>query len=201
MFFDARLRAVVKDGTTSTDSTGLHVRGATEALLVLAAATSYSGPDRSPSHAGRTPAALVSADLARAAGKSFATLRESHAADYKRLFDRVSLDLGAASPKPTDERIVEFRTGRDRGLAALYFQFGRYLMISGSRPGGQPLNLQGLWNHEVVPPWASAYTTNINTEMNYWPAEVANLSECHEPLLCMVRELSITGREEAARMY
>jgi alpha-L-fucosidase 2 len=201
MFFDARLRAVVKDGTTSADTTGLHVHGATEALLVLAAATSFNGPDRSPSHAGRNPATRASADLARAAGRSFAKLRDSHVADYKRLFDRVSLDLGVASPKPTDERIVEFRTGRDPALAALYFQFGRYLMIAGSRPGGQPLNLQGLWNPEVVPPWASAYTTNINTQMNYWPAEVANLSECHEPLLRMVRELSVTGREVATRMY
>ena len=201
MFFDARVRAVVKDGTTSTDATGLHVRGATEALLVLAAATSFNGPDRSPSHASRNPATRATADLARAAGKSFPELRDSHVADYKFLFDRVSLDLGAASAKPTDERIVEFRTGRDPALAALYFQFGRYLMIAGSRPGGQPLNLQGLWNHEVVPPWASAYTTNINTEMNYWPAEVANLSECHEPLLRMVRALSVTGGEVAARMY
>jgi alpha-L-fucosidase 2 len=201
MFFDARLRAVVKDGITSTDSTGLHVRGATEALLVLTAATSFNGPDRSPSHAGRNPETLASADLARAASKSFSKLRDTHVTDYKHLFDRVSLDLGAASVKPTDERIVEFRTGSDPALAALYFNFGRYLMISGSRPGGQPLNLQGLWNHEVVPPWASAYTTNINTEMNYWPAEVANLSECHEPLLRMVRELSVTGREVATRMY
>ena len=201
MFFDARLRALVKDGTTSADASGLHVRGATEALLVLAAATSFNGPDRSPSHAGVNPAARCSADLARAAGKSFAALRDSHVADYKRLFDRVSLDLGPPSPKPTDERIVQFGAGRDPALAALYFQFGRYLMIAGSRPGGQPLNLQGLWNPDVVPPWASAYTTNINTEMNYWPAEVANLSECHEPLLRMVRELSVTGGEVASKMY
>jgi alpha-L-fucosidase 2 len=201
MFFDARLRAQVKDGTTSADASGVHVRGATEVLLVLAAGTSFNGPDKSPSRQGADPAARSRADLARAAGKSFAQLRDSHVADFKRLFDRVSLDLGSPSPQPTDERIVQFGAGRDPALAALYFQFGRYLMIAGSRPGGQPLNLQGLWNPEVVPPWASAYTTNINTEMNYWPAESANLSECHEPLLRMVRELSVTGARVAARMY
>jgi alpha-L-fucosidase 2 len=201
MFFEARLRALVKDGTTAADASGLHVRGATEALLVLAAATSFNGPDKSPSHQGVNPSAHCQADLARAAGKSFAALRNSHVADYKRLFDRVSLNVGASPAQPTDHRIVQFRAGRDPALAALYFQFGRYLMIAGSRPGGQPLNLQGLWNPEVVPPWASAYTTNINTEMNYWPAEVANLSECHEPLLRMVHELSVTGAEVASKMY
>ncbi len=201
MFFDARLRALVKDGTASADATGIHVRGATEALLVLAAGTSFNGPGNSPSREGADAAARSRADLARAAGKSFSGLRDSHVADYKRLFDRVSLDLGVPAAKSTDERIVQFGAGGDPALAALYFQFGRYLMIAGSRPGGQPLNLQGLWNSEVVRPWASAYTTNINTEMNYWPAEVANLSECHEPLLRMVRELSLTGGEVAAKMY
>lgn len=201
MLFDARLRALVVDGATSAGAGGIAVRGATEALLVLTAGTSFNGPGKSPSREGVDPSIRSRADLAGAAGKSFVALRDAHVADYKRLFDRVSLDLGAQAAAPTDERIVRFASGNDAALAALYFQFGRYLMIAGSRPGGQPLNLQGLWNRDVVPPWASAYTTNINTQMNYWPAEVANLSECHEPLLRMVRELSITGGEVARKMY
>ncbi len=180
------------------------MRDATEVTLLLAAGTSFNGFDKSPSREGADASARARRDLARAVSKPYAALRGAHAADYKRLFDRVSLDLGEPSEQsslPTDERIARFANGRDPALAALYFHFGRYLMIAGSRPGGQPLNLQGLWNQEVVPPWASAYTTNINTEMNYWPAEVANLSECHEPLLRMVRELAVTGREVARSMY
>jgi hypothetical protein len=108
-------------------------------------------------------------------------LRRAHGADYKRLFDRVSLDLGppgGQSLLPTDERIARFANDRDPALAALYFHYGRYLMIAGSRPGSQPLNLQGIWNHEVIPPWASAFTTNINTEMNYCPTFPSATSRC-----------------------
>src|SRR5262249_15269809 len=157
-----------------------------------------------PSREGADAASRSRRDLARAASKSYAKLRDAHVADYRRLFDRVSLDLGAPTEQsglPTDERIARFANDGDPALAARYFRFRRYLMIVGSRPGGQPLNLQGLWNQEVIPPWASAYTTNINTQMNYWLAEAANLSECHEPLLRMVRELAVSGREVAREMY
>lgn len=102
---------------------------------------------------------------------------------------------------PTDVRIKEFSTDIDSSLVALYFQFGRYLLISSSQPGGQPANLQGLWNNLLVPPWKSAYTVNINTEMNYWPAEITNLSEMHEPLIEMVKDLAVTGKETAKVMY
>jgi alpha-L-fucosidase 2 len=183
---------------------GLTVRDATEVTLVLTARTSFNGPAKSPSREGANASALCAADVARVEKKSYQALRDAHLTDYRRLFDRVSLELGAPSDQsrlPTDERIARFANDRDPGLAALYFQFGRYLTIAGSRPGGQPLNLQGLWNPDVIPPWASAYTTNINTEMNYWLAEVANLSECHQPLLRMVRELSVTGAEVARKMY
>src|SRR5260370_522160 len=186
MFFDARLRAVVTDGSAQADESGLRVAGASEVMLVLAAGTSFNGVDKSPSREGADPAARSRADLARAGNKPYATLRAAHVADYQRLFNRVSLELGAPSDQsalPTDQRIARFANGRDPALAALYFQFGRYLMIAGSRPGGQPLNLQGLWNPEVIPPWASAYTTNINTEMNYCPPQVPNLSQCPRPLL------------------
>jgi alpha-L-fucosidase 2 len=124
-------------------------------------------------------------------------------ADYQRLFRRVSLDLGttdAAAP-PTDERIRNFPTSDDPALAALYFQFGRYLLISCSRPGGQPANLQGLWNDSMTPPWDSKYTININTEMNYWPADSCNLGECVQPLAGMVLDLAQTGKRTAAVMY
>lgn len=204
MFFDARLRAVLKGGTVAVSAAGLQVTGSSEALLVLTAATSFNGFRKSPSRAGADAGARSRADLRGASSKSYGSLRQAHVADYRRFFDRVSLDLGAPGEQsrlPTGERIRQFANGRDPALAALYFQFGRYLMIAGSRLGGQPLNLQGLWNPDVIPPWASAYTTNINTQMNYWPAEVANLSECHEPLLRMVRELAVTGREVAQKMY
>ena len=203
--FTARLwAATVRDGRTSADTKGLHVKDASEAVLLLSARTSFNGFDKSPSRSGADHAGLSADDLGRAGVKSFAALREAHVADYRNLFDRVSLNLGAPSEQsrqPTDQRIASFGNDRDPALAALYFQFGRYLMIAGSRPGGQPLNLQGLWNPLVIPPWASAYTTNVNAEMNYWPAEVTNLSECHEPLFRMIREVSLNGGNVARKMY
>jgi alpha-L-fucosidase 2 len=135
---------------------------------------------------------------------SYATLADRHTADYQPLMKRCRLTLGQAgaqSALATDQRIEKFSNGQDASLAALYFHYARYLMIAGSRPGTEPLNLQGIWNPMVIPPWASGYTININTEMNYWPAEVANLSECAEPLLRMIRELSVTGRAVAEKMY
>lgn len=182
--FEARLRAVAKDGTVTAAADGLRVEGASEVVLVLAAAT---GTNRAQT----------------AGAVNYAKLREQHVADYRKLFDRCSIDLGRSEQSllPTDERIAKFKNDRDPALATLYFNFARYLTIAASRPGGQPLNLQGMWNREVIPPWASAYTTNINAQMNYWPTEAANLPECAEPLLHMIRELSVTGREVASRMY
>ena len=160
-----------------------------EALLVFAAASNYGGTD---------PEQKVSVTLNGATKKTFAELRDNHSRDYKRLFDRVSLDLGSgASDLPTDEHLKH----PDPGLETLYFQFGRYLMIAGSRLGGQPLNLQGIWNNEVIPPWACEYTLNINAEMNYWLAETGNLAECAEPLLRMTRELTVDGAKVAREMY
>jgi alpha-L-fucosidase 2 len=134
----------------------------------------------------------------------YARLRDRHVRDYRGLFDRVAIELGTPGEQsrlPTDERVRRCADGGDPTLAVLYFQFARYLLISGSRPGTQPLNLQGIWNPHVIPPWAGAYTVNINTEMNYWPAEVCNLSECHEPLLRLVRELAVDGRRVAREVY
>src|SRR6185295_2393302 len=127
----------------------------------------------------------------------------THIEEHQRLFRRVDLNLGTtdAARLPTNLRPVEFLKGNDPHLAELYFQYGRYLLISSSRPGTQPANLQGLWNESLTPPWGGKYTININTEMNYWPAEVANLGECVEPLFRMVRELGVTGARTARAMY
>lgn len=202
MRFEARLKAIPVGGSVSASEAGLAVKDAREVLLLLTAATSYNGFDKSPSREGADQSALAREALARASRRSYSALREAHVADYKNLFDRVSINLGAGGGNlPTPERVTRSIDVDDPGLAALYFQFGRYLMIAGSRPGGQPLNLQGLWNPHVIPPWAGAYTTNINTEMNYWLAEVANLSECHEPLMRMLTELTVTGGEVARKMY
>jgi alpha-L-fucosidase 2 len=141
--------------------------------------------------------------LNKALQKPYQKLLEDHIAAYQKYFKRVSLDLGISDSvkNPTDIRIRDFASGNDPQLVSLYFQFGRYLLISSSQPGGQPANLQGIWNDKMSPPWGSKYTININTEMNYWPAEVTNLTEMHEPLVQMVKELSETGRETAKVMY
>ncbi|MFB3825553.1 MAG: glycoside hydrolase N-terminal domain-containing protein [Bryobacteraceae bacterium] len=196
--FETRVRAIAKNGRITAEEGALRVSGTTEVLLILAAGTSFIGFDRQPD---ADAAARCAHDLSAAAKKSFPALRRAHVADYQRLFQRVSLDLGPAAALPTDERIARYSGGGDEALAALYFQFGRYLMIAGSRPGTQPLNLQGVWNPHVIPPWAGAYTTNINAEMNYWPADSTNLSECFEPMDRMIRELSVTGAKVAREMY
>jgi len=141
--------------------------------------------------------------LAKAENKTYTQLLSDHIAAYQKYFDRVKLDLGTTDSvkSPTDMRIANFANDNDPQLAALYFQFGRYLLISASQPGGQPATLQGLWNDKLSPPWGSKYTININTEMNYWPAEETNLSEMHDPLIQMVKELSVTGRQTARIMY
>ena len=171
---------------------------------MLVAATSYNGFLKSPSQDGVDPEKITDATWLRARKWSFAQLRARHVEDYKRLFDRVSLDLGEpdGSPdRPTDRRIAAFASRNDPDLAVLYVQFARYLTISGSRPGTQPLNLQGIWNDKVIPPWASGYTTNINVEMNYWPTDLLNLSECMEPLIRLIEEVAVNGREVARKMY
>jgi alpha-L-fucosidase 2 len=152
------------------------------------------------------PAAVVTRQLAQARDKGYARLLAGHVAEHQRLFRRVSLDLGGqgAADLPTDERVRRAADADDAGdpsLASLYFQFGRYLLISSSRPGTQPANLQGIWNEHVDPPWGCKYTININTQMNYWPAESANLGECVLPLVSMVEDLSETGARTAAVHY
>jgi len=193
--FEARVRIAAEGGNIKALADSLTVQGADSALLLIDAATSY----KKYNDTSGDPESLVRARLAAAAKKSFDEIRADHVAEHQRLFRRVALDLGTsdAATLPTDERIQGFAAGGDPGLAALYFQFGRYLLISSSRPGGQPATLQGLWNDSLNPPWGSKYTININTEMNYWPAEPANLGECIEPLMAMVEDLTETGARTA----
>lgn len=141
--------------------------------------------------------------LAKAVTKSFASIRQAHIAAYQQYFNRVKLDLGAGKnyDLPTDEQLKNFHATNDPQLVTLYYQYGRYLLISSSQPGGQPANLQGIWNNKLYPPWDSKYTININAEMNYWPAEKTNLAELHEPFLKMVEEMAVTGKQTAKDMY
>jgi alpha-L-fucosidase 2 len=204
MRFEALVVAHTNGGKVVPEEGALRIEGATEALVLVGAASSFNGYDKSPSREGADQTAKVVEQVRAAGNRSYDALRERHEKDYRALFERVSLQLKGDPAKeklPTDQRIAAFRDTGDPALAALCFQFGRYLLIAGSRPGTQPLNLQGIWNAEVIPPWASAYTVNINTEMNYWPAEVTNLSETHEPLFAMLRELAQTGAIAARQMY
>jgi len=206
MLFEARLQPFFPNkGEIIETENGLRIHGTNEVYFLLALSTSYNGFDKSPTLEGVNPAAKNKKLLDQSSSRNYTSLKREHIEDYKTLFDRVDLKLGAKKTEytkiPTDERIVAFAKNPDTGLAALLFQYGRYLMISGSRPGGQPLNLQGMWNKEIIPPWNSGYTQNINAQMNYWPAEVTNLSECHEPLFTLIKELAQTGKETARNMY
>ena len=198
--FNARVLAKNDGGALTTGTNqSLTVTGADSATLLISAATNYVNWHDLTAD----PVARAKQYLAQAAPKSYAALRAAHVADFQSLFGRVSLDVGA-SPSillPTDERVQHFAEGQDPQLAALHFQFGRYLLSSSSRPGGQPANLQGIWNNLTDPPWSSKYTVNINLEMNYWPAETTNLSECAEPLFQMLQELSVSGARTAKIMY
>lgn len=203
MGFEARL-AVQTDGQLTAADGALHVTGASEATLLVSAASSFNGFDRSPSRAGVDPARRTTGDLQAAGARTFADLRARHVADHRALFERVALRLDGDPAKEaltTDARVAAFDDTGDPALAALLFQFGRYLLIAGSRPGTQPLNLQGKWNDQVTPPWASSYTVNINTEMNYWPAETTHLSETTEPFFRMMREVAVNGAATARDMY
>ena len=197
--YQARVKVMAKSGQITAESGKISVTNASEVTFVIAAATSYKSFD----DVSGDPASIAKAQIAGAAKKSFTKLHNAHLKDYQNLFHRVTLDLGQsdATKLPTNVRIQHFAEGKDPQLATLYYQYGRYLLISSSRPGGQPAGLQGLWNDKINPPWGGKYTININTEMNYWPAESGNLSECVEPLIEMVHELSVAGARTAQEMY
>jgi alpha-L-fucosidase 2 len=205
MTFDLHVRALADSGTVECDGKTLTVRKANTVTLLLSAGTSFNGPDKSPGREGRDPVAEALRPLKAAGIKSYADLLARHVADYQKLFKRVELDLGqtpGASELTTDERLAHFAKGEpDRGLATLLYQYGRYLLIASSRPGGLPANLQGIWNDSMRPPWSSNWTLNINAQMNYWPAEVTNLAECHEPFFDFIEKLSVNGRKTAEINY
>lgn len=186
-------------GTILAADSGLSIANADSALVLISIGSSY----RNYRDVDGDAAGEAKKYLEQAAHKSFEALRRAHLADYQPRFQRLSLDLGQSdgSKRPTDQRINTFSTDHDPSLAALYCQFGRYLLLSCSRQGGQPANLQGLWNDNRNPPWGSKYTVNINTEMNYWPAAPGNLMECCEPLFAMLGDLSKTGARTAHAQY
>ena len=197
--FEAQLRADNVGGSLKTTDSGIQVEGADSVVLYLAAATSYvdfQSIDGDPSEICRT----VLNEIKR---KEYGAILADHQADHRGLFRRVNLELGDghSTSLPTNERLNQYQAEPDADLVRLLFQYGRYLLIASSRPGGQPANLQGLWNDQKQPPWDSKYTININTEMNYWPAEQANLSECAEPLFDMLQDLRVTGAEVARDFY
>jgi alpha-L-fucosidase 2 len=203
MRFALYVHVKAKGGHLQTTAHGLRVEEADEVVLILSAGSSFNGFRNPPSTDVKSAIARAHAPLAKAQERTYEALKEEHVRDHQSLFHRVSLDLGSSEGEmlPTDERLVQSKHRPDPGLAALLFQYGRYLLIACSRPGTQPANLQGIWNHELRPPWSSNYTLNINAEMNYWPAESCNLSECAEPLFTFIRELSENGQKTARINY
>jgi alpha-L-fucosidase 2 len=197
--YEARLKAVPEGGRMVVDGPYLKISGADAVTLYLAGATNFVNHK----DVSGDPRARVDTVLEAVVKKPYEDIKAAHLREHRRLFRRASLKLpaGPTSGLPTDERLVAFDGANDPALAAICFQFGRYLLISSSRQGTQPANLQGIWNESMNPSWDSKYTTNINTEMNYWPAEVGNLSECTEPLFRMIKELTEQGREVAREHY
>ncbi len=197
--FDSRVLVETIGGEVIEKDGFLQVEKADQAVLYISIGTNF----KSYADLSRTAGEIAENHLIKATEKGYEALLKGHVADYQKLFNRVLLDLGETDSikNPTDIRIRDFAKGQDPQLVTLYYQFGRYLLISSSRPGGQPANLQGIWNDRLVPPWDSKYTININAEMNYWPSEITNLSELNLPLIEMVRDLSETGRKTAKEMY
>ena len=227
MRFQFNIHAQSTDGNIKTDSGGIHITGGSQVTLVIAAATSFNGFDKCPDRDGLNEDKLVRGFLDEALSAGYNNLLSGHKKDYQQYFKRVSLVLkdsvgtrrvaesqkNKTSPRfantddsrrglPSDQRLKAYATGiSDPDLESLYFQYGRYLLISCSRPGGQPANLQGIWNRELRAPWSSNYTININTEMNYWPAGPANLIEMQVPLNAWIGRLAVTGRRTAKEFY
>jgi alpha-L-fucosidase 2 len=192
------------DGVILQSDSTLGVKNATEAIIYLSMATSFNGFDKNPVTQGLNDEATAAQNLNKAFQKSFESIKKEHVKDYQHFFKRVDLSLGAttAPDLPTNERLKRYAEGKeDKNLEVLYFQYGRYLLISSSRTRGVPANLQGIWNPYVRPPWSSNYTININAEENYWLAENTNLSELHEPLLSFISNIAETGKVTAKTFY
>lgn len=205
MNFEIQVKVKTNGGAVTTAGDELKVSNADVAVIYLTEATSFNGYNRSAGLDGKNPAIEATANMGKVFGLSFDQLKQLHVKDHQSLFNRVKLDLGKNDELlklPTDQRLKQFASNKgDNALQSLYYQFGRYLLIAASRPGSRPANLQGIWNEHVQPPWGSNYTTNINTEMNYWLAENTNLSECHQALFSFIKELSVNGAVTAKVNY
>jgi len=197
--FEAKVKIITDGGNVASIDSALKVTDANSATIYISMASNFNSYKDISGNADER----VNLNLKKALRKNYDQILNDHIADYQKYFKRVSLDLGVteAAKNPTDIRLAQFAKGNDPQMVALYFQFARYLLISSSRPGGQPANLQGIWTDQLMPAWDSKYTVNINTEMNYWPSEITNLTEMNEPLVQMVRELSETGKQTAKDMY
>jgi alpha-L-fucosidase 2 len=197
--FNALAKFKVEGGNCTVNNNSLKIEKANSVVIYVSIATNFINYNDISGNEN----ALAKSFLDKTFNKGFDKMKTAHVANYQKYFNRVKLDLGStdASKLPTNERLANFRNVSDPSFVALYYQYGRYLLISSSQPGSQPANLQGIWNGNMNPAWDSKYTININTEMNYWPAEKTNLSEMHEPLLKMIKELAETGKETAKVMY
>lgn len=207
MRFEYRIKAVSKEGKITSGTDGITVKNATEVLIFFAAATSFNGFDKCPILEGKDESKLAARYMKEAAQKNWPVLLTNHLKDYHTYFNRVSFKLATPADNknaalPTDERLLGYTEGaKDPSFETLYFQYGRYLLISCSRTPAVPANLQGIWNKELRPPWSANYTTNINVQMNYWPAELTNLSEMHLPLLDFIKNVATTGAITSKEFY
>ncbi len=197
MTFETRLVAHTEGGHLVATAEGVDIHGADSATFILTVTTNF----KSYRSLGADPAKRCDRVIKGVRQKSFALLKTEHITDHQSLFRRMSLDIGDPIDEPTDQRLKRLPRRDDPHLIGLCFQFGRYLLIASSRPGSQPANLQGIWNDRLLPPWDSKWTVNINTEMNYWPAESCNLSPCHEPLFDMLSDVAQTGQKVAKEHY
>ena len=207
MRFDWRLKVVSKEANVTSDTSGITIKNGTDVLIFFSAATSFNGFDKCPDREGKDESKLATQYLNAAVKKNWRLLLENHLKDFHQYFNRVSFKLplpvdNKNAALPTDERLLGYTEGaKDPSLETMYFQYGRYLLISCSRTSGVPANLQGIWNKELRPPWSANYTTNINVQMNYWPAEATNLSEMHQPLLDFIKNVAVTGKVTAKEFY
>jgi alpha-L-fucosidase 2 len=202
--FAALMKIKSAEGKIVSTDSSLSLRNGTEAFIFVSLATSFNGYDKNPATQELNQVQMANDQLNKAYDKSYENLKKAHLSDYQRFFSRVSLSLGKtdAHDLPTDERLKRYAEGKeDKNLEILYFQYGRYLLISSSRTPGVPANLQGIWNPYIRPPWSSNYTLNINAEENYWLAENANLSEMHTPMLGFIKNISETGKITARTFY
>ena len=204
MRFCGLLKIISNDGSSIFEDSSLVVKNSSNVLLAVSLATSFNGALNNPATHGKDEKKIAADYLNRLSSKNFSIILKKHSDDFSKYMKRVTLNLGPSSTTllPIDQRLKLFANGAsDNGLISLYFQFGRYLMVSGSRSNAAPLNLQGIWNEQVRPPWSSNYTININTEMNYWAVESTNLSEFHLPLLTFLKQLSENGKKTAKSFY